>query len=89
MSIENFMVTFYAGDGIPLMACMVSDDDLETIKTEGYLYSSYSFNNINRYNGDLIQARYGDGTKSCLFSSSVNPENGSVTLVPIAGINMT
>jgi hypothetical protein len=89
MAISTFFITFYAGDGIPLAAAMVCDDDLATITTEGYLDSSYVFNSVVPYNGDLIQTRYGDGTLSCLFATTVNAESGSITLVPIAGVNMT
>lgn len=89
MTISVFFPTFDAGDGIPRMSCMVCDDDIETITAEGYVDAKYVWNSFTPFDGDFIQTRYGDGTKSCLFATSVNPEGGSITLIPIAGINMS
>ncbi len=89
MSLNFCTPMFYMGAGIPSYYAMTCDDDLATITTEGYVDSNVTCQGLVLNNGDLFQAIYGDGTKSCVFASSINAETSASTLVPIAGINMS
>jgi len=87
--INFFTPMFYIGSGIPSYYCLTCDDDLATITTEGYIDDSISGQSLTANNGDLVQTIYGDGTLSCCFVTSKNPSGGSITLVPVFGLNMT
>lgn len=89
MSLNFCTPMFYMGAGIPSYYAMTCDDDLATVTTEGYVDSNVTGQGLVLNNGDLFQTIYGDGTKSCVFASSINAETNASTLVPIAGINMS
>jgi hypothetical protein len=89
MSLNYLQPMFYIGAGVPSYYAMTCDDDLATVTTESYVDSNVTGQGLVLNNGDLFQTIYGDGTKSCVFASSINAETSASTLVPIAGINMS
>jgi hypothetical protein len=86
--INFFQPMFYIGQGVPSYFAMTCNDDLATIIAPGYLDKTLASQSLAANNGDLVQTIYGDGTLSCAFVASVNPEGGNVTLVPAFGLNM-